>query len=183
MTQSEYRDRQELKDKVVDYSRQAENLGEQQEGHQVDLESLQDRLKALKEKKGLYSDSDQKMLRSVESAINTRESSVENCKSQIKEVGSRMQTVQSDLQRAIPKIQERVGRMEDVVSSLKHSDVTVNINVEIQRHKDDIEDANDKSSKIIEVIQVIGDIAASASVSAANIGGFISALRAIGLLP
>jgi chromosome segregation ATPase len=182
MPQDEFKDRQELQDKVGEYSEQAERLGEQQEGHQVDLERLQDRLRALKSSKGVYTDSDRSIAASIESAINTRESSVENCKSQMNEVSSRMKTSLENLQRTIPKVQERVERMEELVGSLNHSEVAVNINVEIQTHKDDIEDANDKSSKIMQMIQIAGNIAAAGTVTANAIGGLVSALQSIGIL-
>jgi chromosome segregation ATPase len=182
MSQDEFKDRQELQDKVGEYSEQAERLGEEQEGHQVDLERLQDRLRALKSSKGVYTDSDRSIAAAVESAVNTRESSVETCKSQMNEVSSRMKTSLENLQRTVPKVQERVDRMEELVDSLKHSEVAVNINVEIQTHKDDIEDVKDKSNKIMQMIQIAGNIAAAGTVTANAIGGFVSALQSIGIM-
>jgi hypothetical protein len=182
MSQDEFKDRQELQDKVGEYSEQAEKLGEEQEGHQVDLERLQDRLRALKSSKGVYSDSDRSIAAAVESAVNTRESSVETCKSQMNEVSSRMKTSLENLQRTVPKVQERVARMEELVGSLKHSEVAVNINIEIQTHKDDIEDVNDKSNKIMQMIQLAGNIAAAGTVTANAIGGLVSALQSIGIM-
>lgn len=181
MTQAEFKDRKELQDKVVDYSQQAEKLGEKQEGHQADLELLQERLRALKGSKGIYSDSDRSLAISMESAINTRESSVDTCKFQMNEVGDKMKITQENLQKTIPKVQERVEKMEELVSDLNHREVTVSINVEIQQHKDDIEDANDKSNKLIKIIQVAGSIASAGVVTAQALSGLVSALQSIGL--
>ncbi len=181
MSQDEFKDRQELRDKVGEYSEQAERLGEQQEGHQADLERLQDRLRALKSSKGVYTDSDRSIAAAVESAINTRESSVETCKYQMNEIISRMKTSRENLRRTTQKTQERVDRMEELVGSLNHTEVTVNINVEIQTHKEDIKDANDKSNKIIQIIQLAGSIAAAGTVTANAIGGLVNALQSIGL--
>ncbi len=182
MPPSEYKDRSELQKETQDSFKEVEKLGEEQEGHQEDLERLQEKLNALKSSKGIYTDSDRSLMSSVELAIGTRVSSVETCKSQMAEVRTKMEASLENLQRTIPKVQDRVSKMEDLAGSLNHQEVVVNINVEIQQHKDDIEDANDKSNKLMEVIQIAGTIAGAVSASSTAIGQLIVALQSIGLM-
>jgi chromosome segregation ATPase len=182
MPPGEYKDRSELQKETQDSFKEVEKLGEEQEGHQEDLERLQEKLNALKSSKGIYNDSDRSLMNSVELAIGTRVSSVETCKSQITEVRTTMESSLENLQRTIPKVQDRVSKMEDLAGSLNHQEVVVNINVEIQQHKEDIEDANDKSNKILQMIQIAGGIASAGTVALSQIQGFISALQSIGIM-
>jgi chromosome segregation ATPase len=183
MTQSEYTGTniETLREEVSADGKDIGRLGEQQEGHQQDLESLQKRLEDLKGRKGMFADSDRNLMTSIESAINTREISVEDSKAQMNEVSNRMNEKLANLKQAIPKAQERVDRMEDLVSQLNHREVTVNINVEIQNQKEEIEETEEKSNQLLEAIKIAGNLAGAGAVTVNAIQGLMQALQSVGL--
>jgi chromosome segregation ATPase len=180
MSQEEYKDRQELQEGLCDNYEKIETLGEEQEGHQKDLEYLQ-RLKTLKGKNGLYTDSNS-ISTSIEEAINSRESSVEKCKEKIKEVTDNVKPKLESLKKNISRATQRVEKMEDIASKLNHQDVVVNINIEIEQEKDEIDDANTWLEKGTELLKHAGAIMTAGTITANAIAGFVNALQSIGFL-
>jgi chromosome segregation ATPase len=179
----EYNDRQELQQEVTDKAQNIETLGEEQQEHQEDLESLRHKLQMLKNTKGVYNDSDRSLQNSVEVAAQARESSVEVCKEQINVVKVDIESKLENLNQKIEKEKERTSQMEQAVADLNHrNDGVVNtIEINIQQSKDDIEDATDKGSDFMKIISIAGQIASAASVSATAIGQIVSGLQSIGL--
>jgi chromosome segregation ATPase len=179
----DYKDSAELQDQVKDYGKQIETLGEEQQEHQEDMESLQAKLRILKSGKGVFNDSDSDLQQCVESAIEARETSVETCKGKIGEVKVQMESKLENLKQSIEKTKERTTQMEQVAESLRHrSDSVVNnIEINIQQQKDDIEDATDKAGSLTDIIVAAGNLAGAAVVGANAIGQIVSGLQSIGL--
>jgi chromosome segregation ATPase len=180
MSQQEYKDRQELEEKLTDNFEKIEMLGEEQEGHQKDLEYLQ-KLKTLKGKNGLYTDSNS-ITNSIEVAISTRESNVETCKEQIKEVSDKVKPTLESLKKNISRATERVGKMEDIANNLNHQDVVVNINIDINQEKGEIDDAKGLLEKGTDLLKHAGGIMSAGVVTANAIATLVSALQSIGLM-
>jgi chromosome segregation ATPase len=179
----DYKDSAELQDQVKDYGKQIETLGEEQQEHQEDMESLQAKLRILKSGRGVYNDSDSDLQQCVESAIEARESSVEICKEKIGEVKVQMESKLENLKQSIEKTKERTNQMEQVAESLKHKSdgVVNNIEINIQQHKDDIADATDKAGSIQDIINMAAQLATTASVGAGLVGQIVSGLQSMGL--
>lgn len=179
----DYKDSAELQDQVKDYGKQIETLGEEQQEHQEDMESLKDKLRVLKSGKGVFNDSDSDLQQCVESAIEARETSVETCKEKIGEVKVQMESKLENLKQSIEKTKERTNQMEQVAESLRHkSDGTVtNIEINIQQHKDDIADATDKAGSLQDIISMAGQLIGTASVGATLVGQIVSGLQSMGL--
>jgi chromosome segregation ATPase len=179
----DYQDKAELQDRVKDYGKQIETLGEEQQEHQEDVESLRAKLQFLKSNKGVFGRSDRELHQSMEAAIETRETSVELCKEKIGEVKTQMESKLENLSQSIEKNKERTTQMEQLAESLKHrgDNVVNNIEINIQQQKDDIEDATDKAGSLKEIISMAAGLATTASVGADAIGSIVSALQSIGL--
>ncbi|MFM2061450.1 MAG: hypothetical protein RLZZ507_1120 [Cyanobacteriota bacterium] len=179
----EYSDRQELESEIKDNSKQIETLGESQKEYQEDIESLQEKLKMLKSHKGVYANSDNKMIATVEAAIQTRETNVEECKEKIGEVKTQMDGKLENLRNRIRSQEQRIQKMENLVDSLNHKNDNIanEIKIEIQTGKDDLEDAKDKSFDLLKIIEVAGPIATGTGIAAQGIAQLISSLQSIGL--
>ena len=177
------KDNAELQDRVKEDGTKIETLGEEQQEHQEDMESLKDKLRVLKSGKGVYKDSDSDLQQCVESAIEARETSVETCKAKIGEVKVQMESKLENLKQSIEKTKERTNQMEQVAESLKHrsDSVVTNIEINIQQQKDDIADATDKVGSLTEIITAAGNLAGAAVFSANAIGQIVSGLQSMGL--
>lgn len=183
MSQSEYSDRQELENEVKDYSREIETLGERQKDHQEDLENLQERLQKLKMSKGVYSDSDNELHSAMETAIQTRETDVETCKEQIGSIKEKMEPKLENLKQSIHKNEERVTQMEETLESLNHTNegIVINITNEIERQKDDIEDAKEKGNTLKQAIEIAAGLG-GVGVAASGMAELLNALQSIGII-
>jgi DNA repair exonuclease SbcCD ATPase subunit len=179
----EYSDRQELESEIKDNSKQIETLGESQKEYQEDIESLQEKLKMLKSHKGVYANSDNKMIATVEAAIQTRETNVEECKEKIGEVKTQMDGKLENLKKRIISQEQRIGKMENLVDSLNHKNDTIvnNLRGEIQHQRDDLDDAKDKSNGLLKIIEIAGAFAAGIGLAAQGIANLLSSLQSIGL--
>lgn len=179
----DYKDSEELQDQVKDYGKKIETLGEEQQEHQEDMESLQAKLRILKGDKGLFSNSDRDLQQCVESAIEARETSVETCKEKIGDVKVQMESKLENLKQSIEKTKERTTQMEQVAESLKHrSDGVVNnIEINIQQHKDDITEATDKGNSLENIINLASQLITTAGVGATLIGQIVGGLQSMGL--
>ncbi|MEA5623341.1 hypothetical protein [Nostoc sp. UHCC 0251] len=184
MSGREYSDRQELETEIKDSGKKIESLGDEQKDHQEDLESLQEKLQILKRSKGLYTESDSKLVKKIEVAIQTRETSVETCKEKIGEVKNQMESKLENLKQSINKVDTRIAQMENLLGSLNHKNeqVIVNINNEIQQQKDESEDAKEKGDSLKEIVQIAGGLAAGAGVAASGIAQLLMSLQSIGII-
>ncbi len=179
----EYNDRQDLEREVKDYGKQIETLGESQKEYQEDIESLQKRLKMLKIQPGIYANSDHKMIATVEAAIQTRETNVDDCRQNIGEVKTQMDGKLENLNKLITTEEQHIGKMENLVDSLNHKNDTIvnNVKVEIQNQKDDVEDAKDKRSDWLKIIHAASVLATSVGMAAQEISNLVSQLHKYGL--
>jgi chromosome segregation ATPase len=179
----DYNDRQELQQEVTDKAKNIETLGEEQQEHQEDLETLKAKLRYLQSKPGVYRDSDRNLQSSVEIAAQARKANVEVCKEKINVVKTELEVKVENLHRKIGQEKERTTQMEQAVESLNHrgEGVVNNITINIQQCKDDIVDAQDKENKFLKIIGVAAQIATAAEVSANVIGMVISGLQSLGL--
>ncbi|AFW94974.1 MULTISPECIES: hypothetical protein [unclassified Anabaena] len=180
----EYNDRQDLEREVKDYGKQIETLGESQKEYQEDIESLQERLKMLKSTKGVYANSDHKMIATVERAVQTRETNVEECQQNIGEIKTQMDGKLENLKKGMNAQEQRIEEMENAVDSLKHKNdhIPNTIQFEIQIGKDDLDDAKDKSVSFLKIIEVAGTLAAGVGLAAQGISQLLSTLQSIGIL-
>ena len=116
----------------------------------------------LKNQPGVYANSDNKLISTVERAIQTRETDVEQCQAEIGEVKTQMDGKLENLENRIKTQEQRIDKMENLVDSLNHKndDVANQIEVEIQIGKDDLDDAQDKSGDLLNIIEIAGTFAA-----------------------
>jgi chromosome segregation ATPase len=184
MSQEEYKDRQELQEGLRDDYEKIETLGKELEGHQKDLEHLK-KLKSLRSKNGLYTDSNS-FSTFIEEAINTRESSVETCKEQIKEVADQVKPKLDNLKRNIARATQRVEKMEDIVNKLNHPDIAVDVNVEINQEKDNADEAKTWLEKGTELLTQTTNFLTAGSMTATALGqalgGIYNTLQAMGFI-
>ncbi|WP_144052374.1 hypothetical protein [Anabaena sp. PCC 7108] len=179
MSQMEYSDRQELENEIKDNSKQIETLGESQKEYQEDMESLQEKLKMLKSGKGVYANSDNNLIASVETAIQTRETNVEECKEKIGEIKTQMDGKLENLKKRITTQERHIKKMENLVDSLNHKDN--NIVIEIQNQRDNLDDAKDKFSGLLRIIEISSALAVGVGLAAQGIAQLLSSLQSIGL--
>ena len=179
----EYSDRQDLEREVQDYGKQIETLGESQKEYQEDIEKKQQALRMLKSQKGVYTNSDNKMIAAVETAIKTRETDVEKCKEEIRDVQNQIQGKLENLQKLTLKQEQRIENMSNVVDSLNHKNDTIvnDINSEIQTQKDDLEDVKEKSGSLRKIREICAALATFIQLAAIDIGQIVENLQSIGL--
>ncbi|MBD2567856.1 hypothetical protein H6G59_08015 [Anabaena lutea FACHB-196] len=175
----EYNDRQDLESEIKDNSQQIETLGESQKEYQEDMESLQEKLKMLKSSKGVYANSDNNLIASVEAAIQTRETNVEECKEKIGEVKTQIDSKLENLKKRISTQEQHIKKMENLVDSLNHKDN--HIVIEIKNQKDDLDDAKYKSSGLLKIIEIASALAVGVGLAAQGIAELVSSLQSIGL--
>jgi DNA repair exonuclease SbcCD ATPase subunit len=116
-----------------------------------------------------------------ETAIQARETSVETCKEKIGEVKTEMEVKLENLKQSIDRTKERTDRLEQAAESLSYRNdgVVGKIEVVIQDHRNDIEDATEKAGSISDIINLAGQIATAVSISASAIGQIVDALQGI----
>jgi peptidoglycan hydrolase CwlO-like protein len=180
----EYNDRQDLEREVKDYGKQIETLGESQKEYQEDIESLQERLKLLKNGKGVYANADNKMIATVEAAIQTRETNVDDCRQNIGEVKTQMDGKIENLNKKITTQEKNIGGMENLENSLDHKNdgIVNNITIEIQNQKDDLEDAKDKRFDWLKISQIAATLLTAFGMAAQGISQLVDSLKSIGIL-
>ena len=183
MTLEQYQDSRELENEVRDYTEQIETLAEEQKDHQEDLEDLLEAFQMLRSSQGIYADSDSRLIEDVQSAITTRESSVETCKEKITDIKIQIESKVENLDNRIEKTEERVGEMEGVANSLIHKNegIVININNEIREQKEEIQDAKDKSLTFKQIIEIATQLIGAVGLAAAGISQLINSLQSAGL--
>ena len=181
MSQMEYSDRQDLEREVKDYGKQIETLGESQKEYQEDIESLQERLKMLKSQKGVYANADHKMIATVEAAIQTRETNVDDCRQNIGEIKTQMDGKLESLNEGMNRQEQRIEKMENLVDSVNHrnDDITNNITIEIHNQKDDLEDAKDKRFDWLQISQIAAALLTAVGMAAQGISQLVNSLQSI----
>jgi len=133
---------------------------------------------------GVYANADNKMIATVERAVQTRETNVEECQENIGEVKTQMDGKLENIKKLMNTQGQRIEKMENAVDSFKHkNDHIVNdIKFEIQTGKDDLDDAKDKSVSFLKIIEVAGALAAGVGLAAQGISQLLSTLQSIGIL-
>jgi hypothetical protein len=138
----------------------------------------------LKSQPGVYANADNKMIATVERAVQTRETNVEECQENIGEVKTQMDGKLENIKKLMNTQGQRIEKMENAVDSLKHKNdhIPNTIQFEIQIGKDDLDDAKDKSVSFLKIIEVAGTLAAGVGLAAQGISQLLSTLQSIGIL-
>lgn len=128
-------------------------------------------MKILKSNKEVYADADNKMIATVEAAIQTRETNVEECQEKIGEVKTQMDDKLENLRNRVISQEQRIQKMENLVDSLnyKNDHIVNEIKIEIQTGKDDLEDAKDKSFDLLKIIEIADAFATGVGIAAQGI--------------
>jgi hypothetical protein len=136
----------------------------------------------LKSQKGVYANADHKMIATVEAAIQTRETNVDDCRQNIGEVKTQMDGKLENLNKLITTQEQHIGKMENMVDSLNHKNDTItnNVNIEIQNKKDDLEDAKDKRFDWLRISQIAATLLTAAGMAAQGISQLVNSLQSIG---
>ncbi|WP_174783576.1 hypothetical protein [Dolichospermum sp. UHCC 0259] len=109
---------------------------------------------------------------------------VEECKEKIGEVKTQMDGKLENLKNRMKSKEQRIEKMENLVDSLNHKNDTIanNIKIEIQAGKDDLDDAQDKSSNLRRVLEIAASLSAGVGLAAQGVAQLLSSLQSIGLL-
>lgn len=180
MSNIEYQDRQALETEIKDYAKQVETLGEAQKEHQEDLIKLQKTMLSFKSSQGFDRVADSQVIKHLETAIVTRETSIKTCKENIAAVQHKMEVTQAKLETTISIREEKLKEAEQLNNKLNHKNQA--LETAIQQQKYDISDVKKKTKFLVEVIKDAATLVTASAIAVEKVVGVVEKLRQIGII-
>jgi chromosome segregation ATPase len=180
MPEAEYQDKKELEGEVKEYAQEIEQLGESQKDHQEDLIKLQKTLISFQRSKGFDKVTDNKVMRYIESAIDTRDRSIDECKENISAAKQKIESTKTKLETVAKEGEAKLKEAEDVNKTLNHKNPGLEDAIETE--KKGVSDFKKNIQTLAQIAVAAGELIQAPKNITEGISFIVQSLQNLGML-